>query len=141
MNQASAPWPSHSHGCCSDLVVRERKVLRPSSLLLFCLLFSCFLLFSRAFRSGRMKPDVSPLPCPPLYRGCGRWHLGNGIHHLMRSLHPSDTNIAEGSIFLPPEKKKILKFLNCLSACTATRSNKSPCTLVHPFAANVALSP
>ena len=35
MNQASAPWPSHSHGCCSDLVVRERKVLRALFLIAF----------------------------------------------------------------------------------------------------------
>ena len=145
MNQASAPWPSHSHGCCSDLVVRERKVLLSLFLIAFLssvfLASFCFPGLSEAEGWKVEFPDVSPLPCPLLYRGCGRWHLGNGIHHLMRSLHPSDTNIAEGSIFLPPEKKKILKFLNCLSACTATRSNKSPCTLVHPFAANVALSP
>ena len=42
MNQASAPWPSHSHGCCSDLVVRERKVLL--SLFLIAFLSSVFLL-------------------------------------------------------------------------------------------------
>ena len=35
MNQASAPWPSHSHGCCSDLVVREKKVLRALFLIAF----------------------------------------------------------------------------------------------------------
>jgi hypothetical protein len=40
MNQASAPWPSHLHGCCSDLVVRERKVLR--SLFLIAFLSSVF---------------------------------------------------------------------------------------------------
>ena len=86
-------------------------------------------------------PDVSSFPRHSPYRGYGGWPFGNRIHHLMRSFHPSDTNIAEGSIFLPPGKKKILKFLNCLSACTATRSNKSPCTLVHPFATGWPSSP
>ena len=35
MNQASAPWPSHIHGCCSEHVVRERKVLRALFLIAF----------------------------------------------------------------------------------------------------------
>ena len=48
MNQASAPWPSHSHGCCSDLVVRERKVLR--SLFLIAFLFFCIALASAYHR-------------------------------------------------------------------------------------------
>ena len=119
MNQASAPWPSHIHGCCSILVAKERKVLQPSSLLLFCLLF-----FGTAFSSvyhrpiveeGRIEkmefPDVSSFPCPSPYRGCGGWPFGNRIHHLMRSFHPSIINIAEGSIFRPPGKKILEKFL------------------------------
>ena len=60
----------------------------------FCFLASfCFPGLSEAEGWKVEFPDVSPLPCPLLYRGCGRRHLGNGIHHLMRSLHPSDTNI------------------------------------------------
>ena len=54
-------------------------------------------------------PDVSSFPCPSPYRGCGGWPFGNRIHHLMRSFHPSDINIAEDSIFRPLERKKFLK--------------------------------
>ena len=35
MNQASAPWPSRLRGCCSEHVVRERKVLRALFLIAF----------------------------------------------------------------------------------------------------------
>ena len=124
MNQASAPWLSHIHGCCSILVAKERKVLQPSSLLLFCLLF-----FGTAFSSvyhrpileeGRIEkmefPDVSSFPCSSPYRGCGEEPFGNRIHHLMRSFHPSDINIAEGSIFRPPGRKKFLKNFAALSS-------------------------
>ena len=58
-------------------------------------------------------PDVSSFPCPSPYRGCGEWPFGNRIHHLMRSFHPSDINIAEDSIFRPPESQKI-RFLDPL---------------------------
>ena len=78
----------------------------------FCFLASfCFPGLSEAEGWKVEFPDVPPLPCPLLYRGCGRKHLGNGIHHLMRSFHPSDTNIVWGSIFLPPRRKKFRKFL------------------------------
>ena len=60
-------------------------------------------------------PDVSSFPCPSPYRGCGGWQFGNRIHHLMKSFHPSDINIAEGSIFRPPGKK-FLKNLLALSS-------------------------
>ena len=57
MNQASAPWPSHFRGCCSDHVVRERKVLR--SLFLIAFLFFCIALSSAYHRpiveEGRIK--------------------------------------------------------------------------------------
>ena len=56
-------------------------------------------------------PDVSSFPRHSPYRGYGGWSFGNRIHHLMRSFHPSDTNIAEGSIFLPPWRKNFRKFL------------------------------
>ena len=57
-------------------------------------------------------PDVSSFPCHSPYRGYGGWPFGNRIHHLMRSFHPSDTTIAEGSIFRPSGRKKFLeKFL------------------------------
>ncbi len=123
MNQASAPWPSHIHGCCSILVAKERKVLQPSSLLLFCLLFFCFALSSVYHRpileEGRIEkmefPDVSSFPCPSPYRGCGGWPFGNRIHHLMRSFHSSIINITEGSIFRPPGKKIFEKLFQCSS--------------------------
>ena len=54
-------------------------------------------------------PDVSSFPCPSPYRGCGGWPFGNRIHHLMRSFHPSDINIAEGSISRPPGGKNFKK--------------------------------
>ena len=116
MNQASAPWPSHMRGCCSDLGrsgkpwegpfmcrlranfsrlaypmqdthIRERKVLQPSSLLLFCLLFFGTALSSVYHRpileEGRCEkmefPDVSSFLCPSPYRGCGGGHLEIGF--------------------------------------------------------------
>ena len=79
--------------------------------------FSVFCFFGTALSSvyhrpileeGRCEkmefPDVSSFPCPSPYRGCGGWAFGNRIHHLMRSLHPSTINIAEGSNFRPPGK-------------------------------------
>ncbi len=100
-----------------DKHIREKNVLQPSSLLLFCLLFFCFALSSVYHRpileEGRIEkmefPDVSSFPCPSPYRGCGKWQFGNRIHHLMRSFHPSTINIAEGAIFRPPGGKKFLK--------------------------------
>ena len=61
-------------------------------------------------------PDVSSFPCPSPYRGCGGWQFGNRIHHLMRSFHPSDINIAEGSIFRPPGRKIFLEIFSDLSS-------------------------
>ena len=46
MNQASAPWPSHMRGCCSEHVVRERKVLRALFLIAFLSSVFCFSLSS-----------------------------------------------------------------------------------------------
>ena len=142
MNQASAPWPSHIHGCCSDLRrsgkpwegpfmcrlranfsrlaypmqdthIRERNVLR--ALFLIAFLSSVLVLaFSSVYHrpileeggyEKRKFPDVSSFPCHSPYRGYGGWQSGNRMHHLMRSFHPSDTNIAEGSIFRPPGRK------------------------------------
>jgi len=48
MNQASAPWLSRLRGCCSEHVVRERKVLR--SLFLIAFLFFCIALSSAYHR-------------------------------------------------------------------------------------------
>ena len=61
-------------------------------------------------------PDVSSFLCPSPYRGCGGWQFRNRIHHLMRSFHPSDTNIAEGSIFRPPGRKIFLEIFSDLSS-------------------------
>ena len=54
MNQASAPWLSRLRGCCSEHVVRERKVLR--ALFLIAFLSSVFL--GTAFSSVYHRPIV-----------------------------------------------------------------------------------
>ena len=58
MNQASAPWPSHIHGCCSEHVVRERKVLRALFLIAFLSSVCCFV-----FSSVYHRPIVEEGRC------------------------------------------------------------------------------
>ena len=113
MNQASAPWPSHIHGCCSEHVVRERKVLRAlfliavlSSVFWYCIFFCLSSADCRRREMWKVGfPDDSSFTCPPPYRGYRRWPFENRIHHLMRSFHPSVNNIVWGLIFRPPGKK------------------------------------
>ena len=119
MNQASAPWPSHFRGCCSDHVVRERKVLRSLFLIaflssvLFCICFCLSSADCRRREDWKVEfPDDSSFPCPSLYRGCGGWPFGNRIHRLMRSFHSSIINIAKDSISRPLERKKFWKFIS-----------------------------
>ena len=60
-------------------------------------------------------PDVSSFPRHSPYRGYGGWPFENRVHHLMRSFHPSDTNIAEGSIFYPLGEKILENLLDLYS--------------------------
>ena len=129
-----------------DTHIREKNVLQPSSLLLFCLLFFCFALSSVYHRpileEGRIEkmefPDVSSFPCPSPYRGCGGWQFGNRIHHLMRSFHPSTINIAEGSIFRLLGKKILEKFLGpILRAPPSSIPGKEPYVTCFPSCSTV----
>ena len=117
MNQASAPWPSHFHGCCSDHVVRERKVLR--ALFLIAFLSSIFFALSSVYcrpvlEEGRLKSEIPwclPSPYLLLYRGCGKsiWKMAFIISWVL--FHSSDTNIVEGSNFWPLWRKNSEIFL------------------------------
>ena len=135
MNQASAPWPSHIHGCCSDLVVRERKVLRAlfliaflSSVFEYCIVFCLSSADCRRRRIEKMEfPDVSSFPCPSPYRGCGEWPFGNRIHHLMRSFHSSIINITEVSISRPPGKKILKNYFSVLQGFAQLLSGEGAC--------------
>ena len=86
-------------------------------------------------------PDVSSFPRHSPYRGYGGWPFGNRIHHLMRSFHPSDTNIAEGSIFLPPWREKISEnFSDLYSRLSPTPSKGRSLRYVLCYEANRAES-
>ena len=162
MNQASAPWLSHIHGCCSehgrsgkpwegpfmcrlranfsrlaypmqDTHIRERKVLRPSSLLLFCFFGTAYSSVHHRpiLEEGRIEkmefPDVSSFPCPSSYRGCGGWQFGNRMHHLMRPFHSSIINITEGSIFRPPGKKILKNYFSVPQGSAQILSGEEAC--------------
>ena len=98
----------------------------PANALPYCFSVFCFWvlhcllsIIGRFQKKERRKvefPDVSSFLCPSPYRGCGGWQFRNRIHHLMRSFHPSDTNIAEGSIFRPPGRKIFLEIFSDLSS-------------------------
>ena len=96
----------------------------------FCLLFCIFFCLSSADCRRREVwkvgfPDDSSFPCPPPYRGYGRWPFGNRIHHLMRSFHPSVNNIVWGLIFRPPGWKKFLK-----NFCHNKQHKETRCLLI-----------
>ena len=79
-------------------------------------------------------PDVSSFPCSSPYRGCGEEPFGNRIHHLMRSFHPSDINIAEGSIFRPPGRKKFLRnYFSVPQGFAQLLSGEGACVTCFPF--------
>ena len=106
--------------CVSYAGYAHQREESPASALPYCFSVFCFWvlhcllsIIGRFQKEERRKvefPDVSSFLCPSPYRGCGGWQFRNRIHHLMRSFHPSDTNIAEGSIFRPPGRKYFQKF-------------------------------
>ncbi len=112
--------------CVSYAGYAHQREESPANALPYCFSVFCFWvlhcllsIIGRFQKKERRKvefPDVSSFLCPSPYRGCGGWQFRNRIHHLMRSFHPSDTNIAEGSIFRPPGRKIFLEIFSDLSS-------------------------